>query len=604
MTISVSSLFTPQTPTQWLSTLLGDGSSLGLAATAWQDGQVVRTVVEIVALELAKEDAYGISLRAQGGFLDFAASGSVTFTDFDGQTVTSPVTPDPSIPSQNSTGAPGLLDTLASSVYNVTRIQATSATNPIYLSNTSGVSIGSFPAGTFHVQNGFTGATYSNTTSFTLSASSKIGTSVTGATTASPVVVTTSASHGLSTGAVVYAQSLTVVPDNFYTITVVDSTHFSLNGTVGTSTFNPSAQPPPNCWTAVAVVFQADQLGTYGNAAVNNINQLITSAPKCFCTNLVTFAGTPWQSNSSLAALCRAKLATISVAGPAGAYYAFALLAQNILLNEPIGTTFSNSVINPSVSQLTLTSPLPTNVTLDGGAITKALVSQNPASGAATVTVANATGPVGGCMNLAITAATTASPIVITTASPHNCLTGDYVQVNGVQGLSGANGTFLTTKVSANQLSLNGSTGSGSYTSGGQLSGGDLYAVSAVLAAYVEPLAVTMSVQSATAVPTTVAATVYVPKAFVSDYTTKMTAAITAYFASFPIGGLNVDGASNVLPIGAVEGVLFASGQTSGQIYTLSVASVTLNGSPFDLPLSATGVAQLGSLAAITVIGQ
>ena len=596
MTIPVPALFTPQTPTQWLTQTLSDGNAQGLTATAWQEGQPVRTILEILALELSKEDSYGVSLRAQGGFLDFAASGQVTFTDYGGNTVTLPVTPDPSIPSQNPTGAPGLLDTLASSVYNVKRIAATSATGPIFLANTSGSSLGTFTAGTFHIQNGFTRATFTNQSSFTLSASTAIGTTTTNATVATPVVVTTSAAHGLSTGAVIYAQSLGVTPDNFYSVTVTGTNTFSLNGSAGSGSFPGLTPPGPNCWSTQSVTFAADQLGTYGNSNVLNINQLITAAPKCFCGNMGTLAGTPWQSNSSLASLCRAKLATLTPAGPSSAYSVYALLAQNVLLGQPV---------NPQ--GLVLANPLPQNVTLDGGAVTRDLVTQISASGIVQVLVANASGAVAGCMNNPITAASTATPIVITTLSNHNCVTNDFVQVNGVQGLIGANGTFQCTKISATQLSLNGSSGSGSYTaSTGQLSGGDVYAVSTVLAAYVEPQAVTMTVTSASPLTLTITALVTVPKAFVGDYTTKMANALVAYFTSFPIGGVNVDFVSNVIPAGAVEGILYAAGQNAGQIYTISVAYLTLNGLGFgfDLAISTNTVVQLGSLAGIIVVGQ
>lgn len=598
MTIPVSSLFTPKTPSQWLQQTLTDAQAQGLSSTSWQAGDPILTVLAILAEELAREDSMGISLRAQGGFLDFAATGSVTITDdlvTPTTTLVVPVTPDPSIPAQNPTGAPGLLDTLASSVYNVKRIQATAAVNPLYLANTSGVSLGTFQPGTFHVQNVFTGATYSNQSAFTFTPSTVIGTSIVSVAGPAPVTVTTLSNHGLTTGMIVYAQSLGIVADNFYSVTVTGFTTFTLAGASIIGTFPGPTPPGPNVWTSTPITFAADQLGTYGNAGVLAINQLITAAPKCFCGNMQTFAGTPWQSNSSLAALCRAKLATIGVGGPPGAYKAFALLAQNILTGQ---------AVNPQ--GLVLTNPLPSNVTLDGGAINRALVTQNPSNGAVTVVIA-AAGTTSGFMNLQITGATTASPIVITTAANHGALTGDFVQVNGVQGLVGANGTWVATRINATQLSLNGSSGAGTYTaSTGQISTGDVYAVSTVLAAYVEPQAVSLFVQAATPLTLTITALVTVPKAFTSDYTSKMTAALTAYFTTFPIGGVNVDFVSNVIPAGAVEGILYAAGQTSGQIYTISVAFLTLNGLGFgfDLAIGTTTAVQLGSLAGIIVVGQ
>lgn len=66
-----------------------------------------------------------------------------------------------------------------------------------------------------------------------------------------------------------------------------------------------------------------------------------------------------------------------------------------------------------------------------------------------------------------ISGATAASPVVLTiTDHPFN--DGDSVVVSGIVGLSGANGTWPTvTKVDANHISLDDSTGTGTYSSGG-----------------------------------------------------------------------------------------------------------------------------------------
>jgi hypothetical protein len=65
-----------------------------------------------------------------------------------------------------------------------------------------------------------------------------------------------------------------------------------------------------------------------------------------------------------------------------------------------------------------------------------------------------------------ITAATNASPIVITSAG-HNLSTGTVVTISGVVGNTAANGTFQVTVVDANTFSLNGTTGNSAYVSGG-----------------------------------------------------------------------------------------------------------------------------------------
>ncbi len=69
----------------------------------------------------------------------------------------------------------------------------------------------------------------------------------------------------------------------------------------------------------------------------------------------------------------------------------------------------------------------------------------------------------------AITGATNATPIVITSAS-HGYFTNDVVIVTGVLGNTAANGTWAITKIDADTFSLTGSVGNGAYTSGGYVS--------------------------------------------------------------------------------------------------------------------------------------
>lgn len=66
-----------------------------------------------------------------------------------------------------------------------------------------------------------------------------------------------------------------------------------------------------------------------------------------------------------------------------------------------------------------------------------------------------------------ITAATNASPIVVTTTNPHTLVSGDSVVIAGVVGNTNANGTFIITKTGASTFSLNGSSGNAAYVSGG-----------------------------------------------------------------------------------------------------------------------------------------
>ena len=77
----------------------------------------------------------------------------------------------------------------------------------------------------------------------------------------------------------------------------------------------------------------------------------------------------------------------------------------------------------------------------------------------------------------AITGATNASPIVITSAA-HGLTTGTLVTISGVLGNTAANGTFTVTVIDPNTFSLQGSTGNGAYTSGGTWTVTGLYSCS------------------------------------------------------------------------------------------------------------------------------
>lgn len=67
---------------------------------------------------------------------------------------------------------------------------------------------------------------------------------------------------------------------------------------------------------------------------------------------------------------------------------------------------------------------------------------------------------------LQVSAATNASPIVLTTGT-HGLATGDTVLVGGVLGNTNANGIWQVTNVTGTTFSLQGSTGNAAYTSGG-----------------------------------------------------------------------------------------------------------------------------------------
>lgn len=73
----------------------------------------------------------------------------------------------------------------------------------------------------------------------------------------------------------------------------------------------------------------------------------------------------------------------------------------------------------------------------------------------------------GGAVGGAITAATNATPIVITTTSAHGLVTGQVVVVAGLVGNTAGNGTFEISAASGSTYTLLNSAGNGVWSSGG-----------------------------------------------------------------------------------------------------------------------------------------
>jgi len=572
MTLSIDELFTPATADEWLATELSNAETLELKTTSWQSGGMARTILSIMSNIFAQGDGI-ISIMAHGGFLDFAANGQVTFTAANGQTVTQKVTPDPSIASENPNGTPGWLDLLASSVYNVTRIGATYASNVLAIVNRTSNTYGPFAVGTYHVTNPSSDIGYSNSNLLTINPKTIVGTSVIGATNSAPIIITTSAVHGLTGTEIVYISDVlgNTAANGFWSISVLSPTTFALNGSTGNGSFT-SGGTVNICTTSI---FQADIKGPTGTSATGGITETVTVLSGVSVFNIQSFVGSNWENNQAVANRCRLKLQSISPNGPKGAYSFFALSADQFL-----------SVETPPVQ---LSTPA-----------TRVLEQLSPTTGVLTTVVANAGGSVSGVSNLPISNATNATPIVITTTSPHGLATGDFASITGVIGNTGSNGTWIITKIGASTFSLNNSVGNAAYASGGVVEGGDLGQIDKVIQQHCVPDNVTAITVSANGFNAAIIATVEVPQANVSIYTAAVQTALALYFASLPIGG--VDG---FVEYENIIGVLFAAGSLNGQAsYVRKISGLTLNGVAADLAYpSSVSVASLSPTPAITVIG-
>jgi hypothetical protein len=326
--------------------------------------------------------------------------------------------------------------------------------------------------------------------------------------------------------------------------------------------------------------FQADLAGPNGTSGVGQITQPVTSNSGVVVNNFGAFVGTPFESNTNYAARCRAKLAALSPSGPGDAYRYFATTANTILAAQ-----------TPPVA---LSAP-----------ITQAIVSQSLATGITTTYVANVTGAVSGCVQLPVTGATNASPIVISTSSAHGLSTGQYAKISGVQGNTAANNTptnatWTITYVDATHFSLNNSTGNATYVGGGYIEGGDLGLVDSVIQANVVPDATTAIVASAANWNVNIIATVQVAAAYANTYAANVQVALATYFATIPIGG----GTVGVIEYNNVIGVLYAAGIVSASSpQVVAITTLTLNGTSgnisFPTPYS---IAQLSPTPIITVV--
>lgn len=501
--LTLANLQAPATAENYNDAELAIAALFGLPTTSWETGQPERTIFATNAIVQQQSDIAG-SLIIQAGFLDFAATGSVTYTDQSGATVTLLVTPDPSIPAQNPSGALGWLDVLADSVYNVQRILVAFAGGQLAILNTSVSTYGPFTATTYHVsQPDASGSpTYSNTTDLTIAPSSLGATVSTMADSGSGLIeVTTVAAHPFATDAPVFITGVfgTIEANGAWIITRIDATHFTLNNSAFVNPYDHGGK----VYAPAVSTFQADVAGTPSNAETPNVvNHPITSLIGVSVANLAPWIGTDTESNLALAARCRLKLASLAIGGPGGAYAYFALLAQQL---AP-----------------TLTPPL-----VVGAQVTRVLVTLDKTQGLVSVTCANAGGGCSGDIN-----------------TP----------------------------------------------------GTDVFAIQAVLAAYVGITNFTAIAQGAANHAIAVSLTVFVPAAF--NTTTNRNyfrTAVLNYFKALAIGGVTDPGgnapSTNVVPYDAVLGSVF----TAGALASIPVQTVegTLAGGTSNVQLLLTPVPEV-----------
>lgn len=509
----------------WLAVMLNIATLEQLPTTSWQSGDPERTILAIEAVTFSQSDV-NISTIAQGGFLQTAASGSVTYTALDGTTVTIPVTPDPSNTAQNPTGAPGWLDLLTSSVYDVTRLSATAAAGPLALANLTAFTKGPYAAGQYHAACTPTGKTYSNLSSFSIPPSAIGGTGGTVSSVTPSLVSTiigTLTAHGLAVNQSVYiniptTSGISGLAGVFALVTSATATTFQVQlSSSGTYTSG------GNVYACTVVPMSADALGIASNAGPGTVTTAVTQNAGVVISNIVGWSGSNYESNTALATRAQNSLGAASPNGPSQAYVYFATSAAQLLLEQtpPYQLTNGPVLANESANPQT-------------GIVTTVVASTTPAS----TTLGQPVTP--GVSQLAITNVTNANPCVVTCAGPIGLTVGQTMTaaIENVLGVLGVNSTFLAAYVSMNSFSIPiDTTSAGTYLGGGQVEGGDLGQIDLLIQNNCVPDDVTAVTVSALALPVTIVATVAVPQAFVATYRLAVTNQLQTQILSYSIGG-------------------------------------------------------------------
>ena len=591
-------------PGSWLSTWLTIAQIIQLPTTSWQSGCVELELAGISAVQFSQSDAL-ISSFAQSAFLSTAASGTVTYVALNGQTITFPVTPDPSNPAQNPTGALGWLDVTGQNVYDCFRILATYVAGPLAICNLGNVTVGPYSAGTYHVSNVLTGATYSNLASFSAPPSTIAGTGG-NVNAVTPGLTTTTlgtvSAHGLVVGATAYVNvpASAGVQGLAGVFALVVAVPTSTSFTIAATSTGSYTGPVGNVYSCTVASMQADVIGTGGNASLNAVTNAITSAPQVLVSNVVSWNGTNYESNGAYAERCTLSLAAASPNGPSQAYEYFARTSQQILSAETPPYTFTNGAI---VDANTYASPIT-------GIVTTVVASSTPAS----TTTGQPVTP--GCAQNPVTGVSNASLAVVTCANATGIAVGGTmtVLIEGVVSSTGTlsaavNGTWLATYVGGSSFSIPVNTAAlDSYASGGSVEGGDLGAVDNLLQDNVVPDGVTAITVSALALGISVVASVTVPAANVAIYKAQAPITLQAYFTNnpeLPIGGVissseTVSVSFEQIVAALIDAGVLALGQAS---YVIGTPVVTVNGGKVDVPFPSNQYQALLALLTLTVTG-
>jgi len=290
-------------------------------------------------------------------------------------------------------------------------------------------------------------------------------TDVTGATNASPIVITTAEPHGYQSGMQVSISGVArnTAANGTFTITVIDSTSFSLNGSTGNGAWTsggsvigvlsgnqilaPNPAPPTTEQTAItaALGLSAGDIssiltfsGVANTLSLDTLNvllqyQRLSSALSLEVADLMLWiqltAGKPFEGKPDDTLEFYRRFTVLRGTGLAAVDLDYLLRDQSASESSLTFTPAQSTAVLQTICDAIAKLPAPKMSSING--------------------------------------ASNAAPITITTTSPMGLQTGTQITIASVVGNSAANGSFTITAVSATSFTLNGSAGNGPWTSGG-----------------------------------------------------------------------------------------------------------------------------------------
>jgi hypothetical protein len=300
---------------------------------------------------------------------------------------------------------------------------------------------------------------------------------VTGASNTAPITVNTALPSGLQTGVEVAIGGVlgNTAANGTFTITVVSSTSFTLNGSSGNGAWSGGGTITVAGWDAntIQTIFVGALAAATGTTANVVTPILLETGVLPLDSNTITqlVAQSSGVNPAAFPALIQA---FTSVAKAAALFTAlrpaesdFAFVAQNAaVFNWLDPGALPVSPVSPSpyaateallrALKLNARQPARTPKLFD---ILGDWLPPNPLPPDVATAIAGPT--------IAIAGASNTSPIAITTTTPNDLETGMQVTISGVVGNTAANGTFSVTVTGPTTFTLDGSSGNGVWTNGG-----------------------------------------------------------------------------------------------------------------------------------------